>query len=300
MNFGGGGAPENNAPARVSSQNILENLDKKGLPAISSHPEALAEGSEKRRKGFFRLRLQNDEKRKCPAFTMAEVLITLGILGVVIAMTLPGVIEGYKEKELVTRFKRDYTILANAYLMVLEENGSPQGWYVESWDDVAKMFLPYLQKAKFCENGEQLKCFAHEQYKDLTNNRVNNMETNGILLNDGSIVGIGHQTGIEDALQCKNLNYCFHFVVDLNGVKPPNRWGVDTFTLVATDKKLIPRGGPRTHANSRMCDPTHSTTTAGWWNGSGCGAWVLMKENMDYLKCVKGNQKYCNQKYYFN
>ena len=45
---------------------------------------------------------------------MAEVLITLGILGVVIAMTLPGVIEGYKEKELVTRFKRDYTILANA------------------------------------------------------------------------------------------------------------------------------------------------------------------------------------------
>ena len=91
------------------------------MPAISSHPEALAEGSEKRRKGFFRLRLQNDEKRKCPAFTMAEVLITLGILGVVIAMTLPGVIEGYKEKELVTRFKRDYTILANAYLMVLEE-----------------------------------------------------------------------------------------------------------------------------------------------------------------------------------
>ena len=69
------------------------------------------------------------------------------------------------------------------------------------------------------------------------------METNGILLNDGSIVGIGHQTGIEDALQCKNLNYCFHFVVDLNGVKPPNRWGVDTFTLVATDKKLIPVAG---------------------------------------------------------
>ena len=60
---------------------------------------------------------------KRAAFTMAEVLITLGILGIVIAMTLPGVIEGYKEKELVTRFKRDYTILANAYSMVLEENG---------------------------------------------------------------------------------------------------------------------------------------------------------------------------------
>ena len=32
---------------------------------------------------------------------MAEVLITLGILGVVIAMTLPGVIEGYKEKGII-------------------------------------------------------------------------------------------------------------------------------------------------------------------------------------------------------
>ncbi len=239
--------------------------------------------------------------KRAALFTMAEVLITLGILGIVIAMTLPGVIEGYKEKELVTRFKRDYTILANAYSMVLEENGSPQGWHVESWDDVAKMFLPYLQKAKFCEKGEQLKCFANEQYKDLTNNTVNNMETNGILLNDGSIFGVGHQVAASSSGLCSNsLNYCFQLEVDLNGVKPPNRWGVDTFTIIATDKKLIPRGGPGTHANSEMCNPLATGSSAGWWNGSGCGAWVLMKENMDYLKCVKGNQKYCNQKYYFN
>ena len=52
--------------------------------------------------------------RKRCAFTLAEVLITLGVIGVVAAMTLPSLIADYKEKELVTRAKRSYSVIMNA------------------------------------------------------------------------------------------------------------------------------------------------------------------------------------------
>ena len=44
-------------------------------------------------------------------FTLAEVLITLGIIGVVAALTLPSLIQNYKEKATVTAVKESYSIL---------------------------------------------------------------------------------------------------------------------------------------------------------------------------------------------
>lgn len=114
------------------------------------------------------------------------------------------------------------------------------------------------------------------------------------------IIGVGAQIGLEEALKCDNLQYCFHFTVDINGDKLPNRWGIDTFTFHVSSDKIIPRGGKDTHGRQTMCDPSASSTSTGWYNGSGCAAWVIQMENLDYLKCVKGNQKYCNKDYYFN
>lgn len=46
------------------------------------------------------------KKIKSNAFTLAEVLITLGITGVVAAMTLPQLIKNYKEKVLLQRLRK--------------------------------------------------------------------------------------------------------------------------------------------------------------------------------------------------
>ena len=43
------------------------------------------------------------------AFTLAEVLITLGIIGVVAAMTMPSLIASHKEKETVSKLKKVYS-----------------------------------------------------------------------------------------------------------------------------------------------------------------------------------------------
>lgn len=48
------------------------------------------------------------------AFTLAEVLITLGIIGIVSAMTLPSLTAGYRTKVLQSQFKKAYSDLSNA------------------------------------------------------------------------------------------------------------------------------------------------------------------------------------------
>ena len=62
-----------------------------------------------------------DGKRKI-AFTLAEVLITLGIIGVVASLTLPSVVAHYKEKVLVTQVQKAYSEMQNALKMYSAQN----------------------------------------------------------------------------------------------------------------------------------------------------------------------------------
>lgn len=62
------------------------------------------------------------------AFTLAEVLITLGIIGVVAAMTLPALVQNYKEQETVTRVKKFYSVFSQAYAQAILDNGTIDNW----------------------------------------------------------------------------------------------------------------------------------------------------------------------------
>ena len=61
-------------------------------------------------------------------FTLAEVLITLGIIGAVAAMTIPNLIQSYKEKEYTAKLKKFYSVMENAGRLVEEEYGSVDSW----------------------------------------------------------------------------------------------------------------------------------------------------------------------------
>ena len=52
------------------------------------------------------------------AFTLAEVLITLGIIGIVAAMTMPSLIQNYQEKATVTRVKKEKTISVKIFFFM--------------------------------------------------------------------------------------------------------------------------------------------------------------------------------------
>ena len=61
-------------------------------------------------------------------FTLAETLITLGIIGVVAALTIPTLMKKYYEKQTVSRLRETQSILSQAIKMAEDEYGDVEGW----------------------------------------------------------------------------------------------------------------------------------------------------------------------------
>lgn len=95
-------------------------------------------------------------------FTLAEVLITLGIIGIVAAMTLPSLIQDKKEKEIVSKLKKFQNTMSQAFLMSINENEGPGNWGLDASFNIqeptlANKLVPYLKITKDC--GLNGKCF---------------------------------------------------------------------------------------------------------------------------------------------
>lgn len=71
---------------------------------------------------------------KFKAFTLAEVLITLTIIGIIAAMTIPALMHKYEEQITVTKVKEANSILANAFAMARIKNGDYPSFLAEQSD----------------------------------------------------------------------------------------------------------------------------------------------------------------------
>ncbi len=101
---------------------------------------------------------------KNKAFTLAEVLITLGIIGIVAAMTIPTLISNYQKNATISKLKDAYSIISNAVKMAEVDNGELASWKnpaVETRTERNIYFYntylkPYLKVVKECpETTEQ-------------------------------------------------------------------------------------------------------------------------------------------------
>ncbi len=219
------------------------------------------------------------------AFTLAEVLITLGIIGVVAALTIPSVINKYREKEYVTRLKVVYSTLNQALLMAINENGTVNEWGI-TFDEnggkiIADKLLSYVKSVQSCslkQNGINT-CFA-DSYKRLDNSSFTLTRTGGgsFRLANGQSVHIYSHYG-----SCINNpeDLCAYVVTDINGNRNPNVLGKDTFYFALYKDKFIPLG----QQNRSFVDRIYSFENDCYDDGIGCTAWVVFNENVDYLHC---------------
>ena len=232
------------------------------------------------------------------AFTLAEVLITLGIIGVVAAMTLPTLINNYQAKETVTRLKKVYSIVNQAYLQAQNDLGTIDNWGISNSSHVVdpdtgeinnseetvksmnlfwSTFESYLKTLKRCLDYEnQCKPYAVSQ---LGSNSISTMREPKLILNDGAIFS----GGWIDNINCNKNEICGNFSVDLNGLNRPNIVGRDIFYFYIYKNKILPMG--QTDDTKYSFDNYCLANTAKNYNGYGCTAWVIYNENMDYLKC---------------
>ncbi len=84
---------------------------------------------------------------KKAAFTLTEVLITLGIIGVVAALTISNVIQDYQKKQTVVQLRKVYNDINNAVKLSEVDNGPMSQWdYVQRTCYVYECIAPFLEK----------------------------------------------------------------------------------------------------------------------------------------------------------
>ena len=244
------------------------------------------------------------EKR---AFTLAEVLITLGIIGVVAAMTIPTLIADYQEKQTVSRLTKAYATLNNAYQMAKVENGEFRTWgfsgnslveeddegnrhYTEDTVSNTELFWKIMTKnmkvLKWSIN-EKLTNGPKYSYLNVKNTHTTTTSLANITLADGITLHGGFITDFK----CNEKELCLDFDIDINSVdNPPNTYGKDIFNFYLLPEGIIPAGNKDTERFSgayrlrtfeKYCDRDGEVV----YNGYGCAAWVIYNKNMDYLHC---------------
>lgn len=82
------------------------------------------------------------------AFTLAEVLITLAVVGVVAAMTIPTLISNYKKHTIETKLKRFYSTMNQAIKLSEIDNGSILNWEWLEYDNIEDETLGNYRKTK--------------------------------------------------------------------------------------------------------------------------------------------------------
>ena len=89
--------------------------------------------------------------RKDFAFTLAEVLITLGIIGIVAAMVIPSLLSSYKKRYTETRLKKAFAVMAQLYKLSYNDLGDPGTQYKKKAKEYTmNYFVPYMNVAKVC------------------------------------------------------------------------------------------------------------------------------------------------------
>ena len=218
------------------------------------------------------------------AFTLAEVLITIGIIGVVASLTLPSVINKYQEKVTVTKVKKAYSTMNNALFSAISENGEVDTWdypyynagteNVSNTEVFASKILPYLRILKDC-GISQRNCMLDVNYKLSDGSNWNGYTYNRyrlyykVILNDGSYLVIRFEypkcNGSGDGVVGDK---CGWFLIDVNGDKKPNKFGQDVFLFIIRKNGLTPGKDCTTKNSAGEC--------------TGGAAHIILNGNMKY------------------
>jgi len=219
--------------------------------------------------------------RKRCAFTLAEVLITLGIIGIVAAMTIPNLIPKFKEKETVAKLKKTYSILQQAQQLSIAEYGTLDTWGLgntsigdnkydfSSSESVRDIFAKHLKVMKTCDKGNN--CLGKPVYY-LSGQRQGTYSDPSIILNDGTKIFFGWTYSA-----CSKNRTCTAIgIVIPNGNADKYTKGKDIFYFTVYSDRIVPMG----NTYGKLSD-----TCSNSGDGDGCASWVIYNENMDYLHC---------------
>lgn len=203
------------------------------------------------------------------AFTLAEVLITLGIIGVVAALTLIVLIAKYKETVKLQQLKKVYT----TFMQIDEQARAEYGEYLicpnESCNPASNnvfletLILPYIQPAKVCLKNNDC---PYTRIDAENGQKVDMSSEPGFILQDGTLVKIVNVHG-------SGSGWFAMWLIDINGAKGPNETNKDIYFAefgMRTDRTDGLTGKSLDGKSSVFYMPINAAGTNYGGVGSGC------------------------------
>lgn len=231
-------------------------------------------------------------KKHQNAFTLAEVLITLGIIGIVAVILIPQITKNAQEYAWKQAWKKEYSTLSKAYNQIKQDEGGDLSAYFSTVTlrapaPLAIKFRDYLSVIQICGTftGDDNKICGTdsktlpEAYKALSGAYLHHYEFNSgqYILKDGAHVYFRTYNAV---------NY-FIIWVDVNGYgKGPNMAGKDLFGIVVSKDKIMPMGANGTGVENTCktsgvgaCPSTYGFSIGNSLScaGAGCSAEYLYK-----------------------
>ena len=208
---------------------------------------------------------------KNSAFTLAEVLITLGVIGIVAAMTLPTLVAKYQDRVLLNQAKRSYSIISNAMMKTKVDNNFDSYGDLfnnsRSNDEIIDILAKEFKPVKICKENKG-GCWdwkVKSSKKTYSNGKTVYRDFSryaSMVLNDGSVLFVyafahsgdcgwvheynktddkGYVVKDDDGNPVKirtNETRCGSIKIDVNGEKRPNQLGADVFDVDIRAQKV--------------------------------------------------------------
>ena len=199
---------------------------------------------------------------KPKAFTMAEVLITLGIIGIVAAMTLPTVINNAQDRQFRAMFKKQVSIISQAMQMIYAQDEAFYNKPFKFDENLGYETVDHKEFSRYvCQIGIQLKT----QYSGLNCNKIlTTSDLSDLDFAASELVNENFQwhkenewidkTGKPMSINGAFMRYTFYLpdgaminfnsmeqiFIDVNGKKNPNTVGRDIFYLIIPENSPVP------------------------------------------------------------
>ncbi len=178
-------------------------------------------------------------------FTLAEVLVTLGIIGVVAALTLPALVNNTQNKEIQTQFKKLYSELNQASRLFMNDFGVSVTEYCrdKGTSSFVRTLLPkYLKGLKLYDDTTS---GSKDEEGNAKSSAYQMYTLGGAKLRLGPCDDFGYMTDIAGRIYSFEYNGITDeqqgpvVCIDVNGHKRPNKFGYDIFIFRFVENGLV-------------------------------------------------------------
>ena len=243
-------------------------LDYSGTHSLNAHTNCISNFNIRNRlsalTSFARQSLASLYRKS--AFTLAETLIVMGIIGVVAALTLPNLNSSTGDKEKVVKVKKIYQNLNDAMGRAVAVYGPVEDWFINDANATAQTTRAGERLTEFMKLSKNCK-----MTKGCYTSGSGNISYYEFILADGSSIAL-HRNGTR-----------IEFHLDIDGFnKGKNDDGFDRFYFQtnSTESSIVEPYATDSITAEKYGSSTLITSCPGYY----CAKWVIDYDNMDYLK----------------